>query len=191
MKVGGVLALAASKIKQRLDAGEQIRQDGFFEGDASERSDAEEFAESVLTKAQRESEEKKLRYMANLLANVSFDESTSIEFAQQITKLAEQLTYRQLCLLKLAAFAQFNSLRKRNYTQEQSFAKELRQILYELMDLFQRGLIHNGSEHPLSVKSLVPNNLGVHGVGADVFNLMGLREIPESELVPLSEVLKT
>ena len=191
MRVGGVLGLAASTIQKRLDDGEQIRDDGFFDENETERSDAEEFAESVLTKSQREPEEKKLRYMANLLSNVSFDKSVSIAFAQQLTKIAEQLTYRQLCLLKLAAHAQANPVRSTNYTSETSFPLELRQLLYELMDLFHRGLIHNGPAHPLSIKDLVPKQLGVHGVGADLFNLMNLHEIPDEDLMPaFSQLMK-
>lgn len=190
-RVGGVLILAASKIKQRLEAGEQVRNDEFFNDSASGRSDAEELAESVLTKAQRETEEKKLHYMANLLSNVAFDGSISIAFAQQVTKLAEQLSYRQLCLIKLIAQAPYKSLRDKSYADMNSFPLELRQVLYELMDLFNRGLVHNGENHPLSIKDLVPKQMGVHGVGADLFNLMGLQEIPEDDLLSVTQVLAT
>jgi len=51
VRVGGVLAIAAEEIRQRLDQGEALRADGFFDQKASGRSDAEEVAESVLLKS--------------------------------------------------------------------------------------------------------------------------------------------
>lgn len=189
IKVGSVLALTAASISKRIDAGETIRNDGFFEKDILGRSGAEEFAESVLTKAQREPEERKLPYMANLLSNTSFDESISAEFAQQLSKVAEQLSYRQLCLIHLSDKSKTLSLRDTSYRDVQSFDKELRQILYEIMDLFLRGLIHNAPTHPLVVQDITPKNLGVHGLGADLGNLMKLWEIPDAELIPLAKIL--
>ena len=41
--------------------------------------------ESTLLKSQRESEEKKLPYMAHLLANLAFDREISAEMAHQMT----------------------------------------------------------------------------------------------------------
>lgn len=68
VRVGGVLALAAGEIRQRLEAGEKTRADGFFDQKQDGRPDAEEIAESILLKSQREPEEKKIPYMAHLLS---------------------------------------------------------------------------------------------------------------------------
>lgn len=59
VRVGGVLALIAAEVKARSDAGEPLRTDGFFQ--AAGRNAAEEVAEAVLLKAQREVEEKSKR----------------------------------------------------------------------------------------------------------------------------------
>jgi hypothetical protein len=59
IRVGGVLAIAAGEIGQRIEGGERVRLDGFFEKKQTGRPDAEEVAESVLLKSQREPEEKK------------------------------------------------------------------------------------------------------------------------------------
>lgn len=60
VRVGGVLAIAAAEINQRIANEESVRTDGFFDEKPSGRSDAEEVAESVLLKSQREPEEKKI-----------------------------------------------------------------------------------------------------------------------------------
>ena len=94
VRVGGVLAIAAGQIQQRLEQGEAVRTDGFFDEKASGRSDGEEVAESILLKSQREPEEKKIPYMGHLFAEVAFDPQISAQLAHQIIKTAEQLTYR-------------------------------------------------------------------------------------------------
>ena len=121
VRIGGVLALSAARIKERLDSGEQIRSDGFFNPKPDGRADAEEVAENILLKAQRESEEKKIPFMANLLSNVAFDTSVSGQMAHQIVKSVESLTYRQLCLLSLFSGLVEFSLRKNDYRSIKSF----------------------------------------------------------------------
>ena len=83
VRIGSVLAIAAEEIRQRLEAGESIRTDGFFEQKRTGRSDAEEVVESVLLKSQREPEEKKIPYMGHLLSNVAFDTEIGAHMAHQ------------------------------------------------------------------------------------------------------------
>src|SRR5207245_7578611 len=131
VRAGAVLAIAAEEINQRIENGERVRSDGFFDEKPSSRSDAEEVAEGVLLKSQREPEEKKIPYMAHLLSSVAFDPEISAQMAHQITKAAEQLTYRQFCILKLAIMKQEFGLRGEDYRQQDAFARELYQVLYE------------------------------------------------------------
>lgn len=73
VRIGGVLAIAAAEINHRINKGEKIRDDGFFDVKRQGRSDADEVIESILLKSQREPEEKKIIYMGHLLANVAFN----------------------------------------------------------------------------------------------------------------------
>ena len=102
-RVGHVFVLAAAEIQKRLEAGERVRNDGFFDSAGAGRSDAEEVIESVLLKSQREPEERKLPYMALLLSSIAFDKRISAEMAHQITKAASDMTFRQLCILRMSA----------------------------------------------------------------------------------------
>jgi len=190
VRVGGVLALAAAEIDAGMKAGVALRTDGFFDCKLGERSGAEEVAEDVLLKSQREPEERKLPYMAHLLAAVSFDTNVSPEFAHQLTKIAEQLTYRQLCILSLAANKHRFVLHASNYLDASQFPIELRQVLYECFDLYNRGLLSFGGTVALSVPHVAPGSMEVQGLGADMFNLMKLAFISDAELVPLASVLK-
>lgn len=191
VRVGGVLAIAAGEISQRLERGETLRADGFFEPKGASRSDAEEVAESVLLKSQREPEEKKIPYMGHLFAAVAFDPQISAQLAHQIIKTAEQLTYRQLCILKLAAVKQSFFLRERDYRNlGGGFTKELYQVLYECLDLSHRGLINFGGEVAFGPTDVKPESMTVQGLGADIFNLMKLALIPDSDLEPIADQLR-
>lgn len=190
VRIGGVLAIAAGEISDRITGGEKIRTDGFFDPKSSGRSDGEEVAESVLLKSQREPEEKKIPYMGHLLSSVAFDTTISAHMAHQLVKVAEQLTYRQLCLLKLAVVKQALGLRSADYRGQSSFAKELYQVLYECLDLYHRALINFGGEALFGPTDVAPNRMTVQALGADLFNLMKLSTIPDADLVPIAAQLK-
>ena len=102
IRVGAAYAIAAAEISLRLKNGDALRDDDFFDKRQTGRSDAEEVAEGVLLKVQREPEEKKIPYMGYLLSSVAFDPQISVQLAHQLTKIPEQLTYRQLCILRLS-----------------------------------------------------------------------------------------
>ncbi len=190
VRVGGVLAIAAAEINQRIMNGEKVRTDGFFDTKASGRSDAEEVAESVLLKSQREPEEKKIPYMGHLLSNIAFDPEISAQMAHQITKVAEQLTYRQLCIMKLAVVKQEFRLRNSDYRGQGSFSKEVYQVLYECFDLYLRGFISFGGEVAFGPTDVAPEKMTLQGLGEDLYNLMKLATIPKEDLAPIAVQLK-
>ncbi|MCZ6770805.1 MAG: hypothetical protein O7G83_02305 [Proteobacteria bacterium] len=190
VRVGGVLAIAAAEISQRIESGEKVRSDGFFEEQPSGRSDAEEVAENVLLKSQREPEEKKIPFMGHLLSNVAFDAQISAQMAHQITKAAEQLTYRQLCILKLAVAKQAFGLRNKDYRGQSSFSREVYEVLYECLDLYHRAFINFGGEVAFGPTDIVPGRMTVQGLGADLYNLMRLAAIPDKELALIAAHLK-
>ncbi len=188
-RVGCVLALGAEHILRRLEAGEQLRTDGFFDSALKDRSGADEVMESILLRSQREPEEKKLPYMANLFANIAFDSTISSEMAHQITRTAEELTYRQLCVLRIAMIKDEFDLRESDFRGQGLFAKELYPVLYECFGLYSRGYV--GFELAvLGPTDVVPASMTVQGLGADTYHLMGLQEIPRSEIVPTATQLR-
>lgn len=189
-RLAGALAVAAAAIDARTKQGESIRADGFFEKRPGERSDAEELIESVLLKAQREPQEKKIPYMGYLLANIAFDSGVSPAMAHQLVKVAEQLTYRQLCLLKLSAIKSSIPLRNADYRNQGSFSRELYPVLYECLDLYNRGLVHFGGEVAFGPSDVIPAQMTPQGLGVDLYNLMSLDRIQETDLLPIVEVLK-
>ena len=189
-RVGGVLAIAAAGIDERLKQRQKIRDDDFFEPGTNGRSKGEEVAESLLVKSQREAEERKIKFIGNMMCNIAFDKEISAEMAHQLSKLAEALTYRQLCLLKLGVDKSAYGLRTNDYRGEKAFEKPVYQILYECLDLYHRGLVNFGGEVAFGPTDVKPGSMTIQGLGGDLFNLMGLSKIPVTDLQPLAQWLR-
>ena len=130
--------------------------------------------------------------MGYLLANVAFDTGISAQMADQIIKAAEQLTYRQLCILKLTAEKNSFGLRTQNYREHDSFPRELIQVLYECLDLYIRGFINfgEGGGVAFGFTDIEPSKMTVQGFGVELFNLMKLSSIPNEDLIPIAEQMK-
>ena len=94
---------AAEGIVQRLKNGEEFRKDAFFEETPTNRSNFEEVVESTLKKVVNTTEEPKVKFMASLTENIHFDADLDMDTYCQILKDLDQLTYRQLCIIRLAA----------------------------------------------------------------------------------------
>ena len=189
-RIGGVLILASKEIHKRSERGDSFREDGFFDEKVTGRKDAEEVIENVLLKCQRDPEEKKIKYMANLLSNICFDSKISADTAHRIIKVAEQLTYRQLCILKICAIKDSLGLRGDDYRGQGRFSKNLYPILYECYDLSLSGYINLGGEVAFGPTDIKPSQMNIQGLGGDIFNLMGLGGIPEEDLHHLISHLK-
>lgn len=189
MRVGATLALAAKEIDERITKGEKTRSDGFFDKNSSGRSNAEELAESVLLKSQREPEEKKIPLLAHLLANIAFSPEISVALGEQMIKAVDQLTYRQLCILRLGVIKNKFKLRKTNFKGNKSFPRELYQVLHECYDLYNRGFVGNGGRAALDLLGIIPASIDPQGLGADIHNWMQLWQIPDEDIKPLVDVL--
>ena len=92
---------AAEGIAQRLTNGEKYREDGFFDKIPTDRSKMDEVVESTLKKVMETTEEPKIKFMANLTENVHFDSDFDIDTYRRLLNYLEELTYRQLCIIKL------------------------------------------------------------------------------------------
>ena len=203
MRIGTVLDVVITEIRRRVEAGESVRADGFFDEKETVRSDAEEVAESVLLKVQREPEEKKIQYMGYMLSSIPFHPEISVQMAHQLTKIAEQLTYRQLCILKLSVVKDKYGLRGKDYRDHDDFGKDLYQVLYACAELYNKEYINFGGEANFHIGEhmdygatihrltrAIPARMTLQGIGADLFKLMNLSLIPCEDIAPIAEQLK-
>lgn len=184
-KVGSVYALASENISKKLIAGQVLREDNFFEESESDRSSAEEILERTLFAAQREAEEKKLPYYAQMFANIAFSKDVSRPIANQTIKIAEQLTYRQLLILNAIATFQISGipLKKTAYGSVVGLTNVA--IASEIFELYRMSLL-SSSSIIFDNAGINPSALSITGYGAHIFNLMELHTlIPDGDNVQL------
>ena len=177
-RVGTVYTYANQKINSNILAGKIIRKDSFFKAIGDERSSNEEILEGVLLAAQKEYEEKKLKYLGNLYANLPFNHTVDSRMANMLIKIASELTYRQYVILYVVNMFQSPAcnavVRKEPYESLSGF--KTMTIATEVYDLYRRTLIHS-SEALLDAAAINPSKLTLVGYGSLMFELMELNEI--------------
>lgn len=180
------MAVIAQDIQAYRASGNSFRSDGFFGTGTDGRRDADEVAESVLLKCQREPEERKIPHMGHFFAKVAFRPDISALMAHQLAKHAEQLTYRQFCLLSIATHHMSrHKLRSEDYRGQQTFTIELMQILYELLDLYNRAFINFSGEVAFGPTGVKPGSMRAQGLGVHMAELLDVRLIPDEDLMPI------
>jgi hypothetical protein len=102
VRAGTALGVAAAEIRARLEAGESLRDDGFFEDSDSGQSAGEEVLEGMLLAAASAFETRKVPLLGALYASIAFDRSVTPATANLLTNLAQRLTFRQLTLMAMA-----------------------------------------------------------------------------------------
>ncbi len=198
MRVGAVAALVIDGLRNRLEQGQQPRDDGFFTVSFSGRSKAEEIFEGVLQKSKNEFEEKKIKYYANIFENAAFDEKFTPETLSHILAIAERLTYRQLCLLLLFSKPQPFPLRDKDYHSRPSAKGETVNVLAEVFDLCQHSMIrrYKPGPHPreripiLGLSDICPAWMVRISYGNRLYELMQLDVLPNDDLKSVADTLK-
>ena len=175
-KIGTVYSCAKEKIEANLNNGKELRSDDFFSPEVDDRSSSEEILEGTLFAAQREYEEKKLPYLANLYANINFDSTINRQMANQLIKIASDITYRQMVILCVIGAYQTN--RALLPTRRESKFNGIDgcdriSIATEIFDLYRRSLLFS-KELFFDAPGFIPAQLKISGMGALLYNLMEL-----------------
>ena len=106
----------------------------------------DEAVESTLKKVMDTTEEPKIQFMANLTENVHFDSDLDIDTYRRILKILDELSYRQLCIIKLfmnSDHIDFDNLGK-------NVTPNLSSILTDCFELHDKGFIY--SRNPLLIR---------------------------------------
>lgn len=181
-RVVAVADMTKSVIERNLGQGKIPRNDGFFEGSVNERSAAEEIFEGTLIAAQREYEERKLQILANLNANIAFDESITLGIANRLIKLATELTYQEILVLRILGLLEGlermglypgdGGIRKKKAYEGVSGIANIA-VASDIFSLYRRSLVYSKSAI-LDAAGINPSELQIAGYGALLFNLMEL-----------------
>src|SRR4051812_43043970 len=98
-RAGAVLAFAAELSVTRAHQGRAVRTDGFFSVTTAARSAAERLVEDVVQAARGTTEERRVRHLGYLLAEVVVSPDIDVALAARALQLAESCSWRQLVFL--------------------------------------------------------------------------------------------
>jgi hypothetical protein len=211
-RVDQALQAATEAARNELDAGKEIRADGFFDQPSpDDPSPAGEVLEGVLRTAADEWEQRKVPYIGRMFATVSFDPSISPSDANYLLKLADRLTYQQVVLL---AFWEAAQDEKRSYRQEvmsasirkdEGRSRPTALILAEMNDLAAAGLLGviNSDDQLVRVGETIGGLGGFQTFGGGVrltivqltdmgqslYRLMALDQVPDADLTSIARAL--
>lgn len=195
-RVGATAAVAISLIKERLERGDKLRSDGFFEARGKQRSSAEEVFEGTLLAAKSTHEERKAHYLGRLFANVSFDSYCLLEEANYQIHVAESLTYGQFVLLQLFSDnGDSCHLRATAYgtgAQVQYSTISLLHSIHGLCDLNLVVMQRPQDVHHtivMGINIICPAHLKLAAGGRRLHDLLGLASIPKEDLDAISRWL--
>lgn len=196
-RVGATAAIAISSIKERLEHGEQLRNDAFFESNNGTRSSADEVFEGTLLAARNSHEEKKAQYLGRLFANVAFDASCLPSEANYQLHVAESLTYAQFVLLQLFSKSDnWQKLRTTAYgagAQVQYATISLLHSIHELCDLNLAIMLKpQEANHTIvmGINQICPSELNLAVGGLRLHSLLGLSTMPEEEVEGIAQWLR-
>ncbi len=191
VKVKMVLDYGLERIQEFIKEGKIPRKDWLATVDETGRSYADEIFEEALFKAQRESQEKKIRFLGYFLANISFDDSVSSELAYSLLKIAEQLSYRQFCFLALiekVGILNVEPLRGRIHKDLELEILKREEMRLHFYDFGEHGLIDGDGN-----SSVGDDDFGyidcLSEVGEVFCRLFELSKIPSQDLHSLAKLL--
>jgi len=189
IRIGATAFFAMERIKNNIEHGIEVRNDGFFTKDKiSNRSSADEILEGTLLASQRDHEELKIRYLGNLYGNIAFNSNIDRFQANFLLRLSSNLSYCQLCLLSLfyqKQKFQFSDKNAKDYYK--NCDQNQISLYYEIEDLMSKNLMHATffAGHRLVTLS----KMELSKTGNAIFTLMNLEEIPMAELEKIAIIL--
>lgn len=195
LRVGATAFYAFDFIRERVEAGERVREDGFFENLQFEATAAEEIFDGVLQKSKGDHEERKARFYGKFFANLAFDTTCSRDEANYFLHLLERLTYSQLVIIALFAAPTAFTLPDET-CENKKVTTQLLQMLLATFELTQVGLLEHllEGEHAdiaLHLAEIAPRHVRLSPSGKRLFDLAGLNLIPEKERRQVAEVFSS
>jgi hypothetical protein len=99
VRAGAVLAFAVEHCITVARSGRRLRTDAFFAGRPGTRPAVGEVLEGVVTAARLSADERRVRHLGCLVAEVAYSTDVDAELVSRTLRLAEPLSWRQLAIL--------------------------------------------------------------------------------------------
>lgn len=183
-------------VAHRLQRGDKIRDDDFFDRKTYDRSNAEELFEGTLLKCANQFQEKKIKFISKIFEKTIFDNAISAETSNQLLVIAESITYRKLCIISFYGRREIDFigevLMKDVYSWYPNikFSVNEKLLIQDLLELINLGVCENGNMLMITNKETRPDLLTLTEIGKGLFEIMDLIEIEREDITPIIEALK-
>ncbi len=188
-RISNTMLKIVERINKKLENGDEIRNDSFFNGNFEDRSSAEEILEGILLKAQREYQEKKIQFLGNLYCNLIFSSEWNNESANFFIKLIERLNFRQLCIIKF--YSSIETLVDQEFFSKRNVKFSTFDARKEVNELNKEGILnfrgYGGDVYHQEVKSARPNHIEITEWGKEIYEIFGLEEIDNKLLLEVMD----
>ena len=171
-RIEKVLSLAYDKVSLNIADGKIVRDD--YQGN----SEAEEILEGTILNAQQEYEERKIPYIANLYANLAFDDSVPSSTINSLLKLTSSITFRQLQIISVIGFVNMASENLGLSLASNNSSGQVRGInnigiASDIYDLYQKSILMSKTVI-FDAAGIKPADLYIGGLGVLLYNHMEL-----------------
>jgi hypothetical protein len=99
VRAGAALAFAVEYAATVARSGRSVRTDGWFDARVGGRPAADDVAEAAVSAARRSTDERRVRHLGYLLAEVAVSPDVDAALAGRALRMADSLSWRQLALL--------------------------------------------------------------------------------------------
>jgi len=187
-------AAAKKRIKINIENGLQFRNDDFFTQDSiSDRAPICEISEGTFIAAKNEHEEKKLNYLGNLIGNIPFHQEINRDRANYLVRIAERLSYHQLCILAFFDRKSDYFFKPDEIAQDATHPNIKNMIFREIEELKILSLLSSKNNYLWGggpAGNITPPNVELSETGKIFHTMMNLDQIDKSEIDRVADILK-
>ncbi|MEQ8908943.1 MAG: hypothetical protein RIC95_07110 [Vicingaceae bacterium] len=195
LRLAATTAFVFDGIASRINKGQTVRDDGFFDQAVFERSKAEELFEGTLIKCSTQYQEKKIKFISKIFEKAVFDKTISAESVNQLLEVSNSFSYRKLCLISLIGRRSIDYrdlvLMRDVYSWYPTinFSVNLKLLLQDLYELVNFGILKN-QVLMVTNNEVIPDKLTLTEIGDSIFSVLDLVEIEKKDIDPIIEELK-
>jgi hypothetical protein len=190
VRIGAAYYYAIEQFQKNLNAGNEIISN-ILQTEIFGRNASEEVLEGIISTAQRSYEEKKIRFIGKLYANLSFIKHSDLALANFMIRISDELTFRQFCIIHVLINKEILKLEEKLEKNAAGNSIITRHDLCcEIRYLKDKGLI----TLPAYFKNMEDNSdllllkdLGISKIGEQFYNLLSLVEIEKLDILDLIE----
>lgn len=183
-RVNKLIIFGVNKFQSNLAAGKNPSEQGFDE------ATIKEIVEGFMTAAQHENQNRKIKYLGNLLGNLHFHPEVNQMYANLLLRTSESLTYNQLVLLQIFSSTETKALLlQEDYRNKPEIPWDVSAYLHEIKELFNLGLVGMPGDTMLGLTDVNPRKMNTQGEGKLIKVLMELNDLPAADIQQAVSVL--